>query len=165
MPSYSIILFIPLFIVSVQAQNWLGTYTPDNACSLITTCCCVSGQVVVSNVSTGFYGFTTGLSGSACGGMSSYMTNLSTPTGYTTTISIPVTISGITIALPLSFALSADSLSINVTNQLTPTCRGTLTKSTSSTGGTSTSSFAIHQSQWNIVLLFVMAGIGFMRSI
>jgi hypothetical protein len=126
MQSFIVIFLVFLFIGSVQSQNWLGTYTPDTSCSTA-SCCCLSGQIVVSTPSTGFSSFTTGLSGGAlCGGYPAYTTNMSTPTGYVATL----TISSIT----LTFTLDSSSSFINVSStQSGFTCDSFLTKSITAT--------------------------------
>jgi hypothetical protein len=157
MQTHIILLLILSFIGCVQPQNWVGTYTPDSSCPTA-SCCCISGQVVVTTVSANMVSFTAGLSGILCVS-TTYAANLTTPTTYVTTISI----SGI----PVTLTLSSDSLSITVTNSFIASCDATLTKNAAATTAVThtTSSFANSISQSNICLLFIMALIDLMRSV
>ncbi len=173
MQTHIVLLLILSFIGCVQSQNWLGNYTASSSCSTI-LCCCLSGQVVVTTVSTNTISFTTGLSGGVlCGYAPSYTINMSTPTTY---------VSGLTITpYTLTFMLSPDSLTINVTSTQGSSCGGTLTKNipatttaatttvatatAATTLSTAASSFANSISQSKIWLLVIMALIGLMRSV
>ncbi len=159
MQSYIVLVLLSSFIHCTQSQNWLGTYTADSSCPP-SLCCCVSGQVVVTTVSTNFVSFTTGLNGNGmnCAGATSYTTNMSTPTSYVTSLTISI--------ITLTFTLSSNSLTINVTNSASSACQGMLTKNVTSINSRSTALNVISSlSQAQVWLLFLMVSIRLMKSV
>ncbi len=169
MQTYIVLLLILSIIGCAQSQNWAGTYTVATSCTP-STCCCVSGQSVVTAVSANIYGFTVDLS-SSCGGIPSYAGNVSIPAG---TNVVNFTIPGV---ITFTFTLSSNSLAINVTNPAFSQCVAYLTKNgtainvtvtyfngTNATGFTLWS-FANSISKSNIWLLFIMTLIGLMASV
>jgi hypothetical protein len=164
MQTHIVLLLILSFIGCVQSQNWLGTYIVNSSCST-SSCCCVTGQINVIAVSANVDSFTTTLSGGLlCAGNSFYTANVTNTSSYVTSFTISI--------VTLTFTLSSDSLSINVTNSANALCGGYLRKnftaastSTSTSASTTASSFANSVSQSNIWLLFIMTLIGLMRSV
>ncbi len=177
MQSFIIIFLVFLFTGSVQPQNWLGAYTPGSTCPT-SSCCCLTGTTVVTSPSACFLSFSTGLSGSLpCLFQSSYANSISTPSGFVATLSLGSYI--------ITFILSSNSQSINVTSTQGSQCQTSLTKtvnttttntctaSTSSTAAaattTSTSSAAV--GLINTIppskngLLYIMTFIGLTKSV
>jgi hypothetical protein len=160
MQSFIVIFLVFLFIGSVQSQNWLGTYTPDPSCSTA-SCCCISGQVVVTTASAGFSSFTTGLSGGIlCGFATAYTTNMSTPSGYIATLMISV--------ITLTFTLDSSSSFINVSStQNSAPCNSFLTKNTAVTETAASKSLGLMSTMppSKKGLLYLMTFIGLMKSV
>ncbi len=159
MQSFIIISLVFLFIGSVQSQNWDGTYTHDTSCSTA-SCCCLSGQVVVTTPSTGSVSFTTGLSATSCGGVPSYTTSMSTPSGYVATLNIGF--------FALTFTLDSSSSFINVSSiQAGATCNSFLTKSITATTTATSKSLGLMSTMppSKKGLLYLMTFIGLMKSV
>ncbi len=136
-PTLKIFLLIASMIGAAQSQTWAGTYTADSSCST-SVCCCLSGQVVVTSVSTNIYSVSSGLSG-VCNGVSTFSGTAYT-SGYTGTLAV--------VSNTDTLTLSSDSKTITVTNALYPACSGK---------GVKSGSIKQHA---NIIMLFAITLVG-----
>jgi hypothetical protein len=129
-----IFLFMAFIIGAAQSQSWAGTYTAGSSCST-SACCCLSGQVVVTNSSTNTYTIISSLSG-ICYGLSTF-SGTAYMSGYTGWITFDGNNDTLT--------LSSDSRTIIVTNTMNSACSGNGVKSG-----------AIKQHA-NVIMLFAIA--------
>ncbi|CAF0828225.1 unnamed protein product [Adineta ricciae] len=118
MYSTGLFLFLASMLGLVQSQTWAGTYTTDNTCPT-SSCCCLSGQVVVASASANTYSVNSPVSG-VCSGATTYSGTLYTSgfAGWMIVISGNNTVT-----------LSSDSKVITVINWSNPLCSGLGTKS------------------------------------
>jgi hypothetical protein len=80
------ILFLTLLtVISIQGQDWEGSYTVNNQCTA-SLCCCPTGTVTISVPSANNLNFALTVSGTRCNGATSLSETISTPTGYTTSL-------------------------------------------------------------------------------
>ncbi|UJR18935.1 hypothetical protein I4U23_022064 [Adineta vaga] len=106
-------LFVAIVIGSTQSQTWAGTYMPDSSCDT-STCCCLSGQAIVTSSSANSYTVQSGASG-VCGGAVTFTGNLYT-SGYTGWMMVATDNDTVT--------LSSDSHIVTVTNPSRSACNG-----------------------------------------
>ncbi|CAF1013619.1 unnamed protein product [Adineta steineri] len=106
-------LLMATVIGAAQSQSWAGTYTPDSSCST-STCCCLSGQAVVTSLSTNSYMVNSGASG-VCGGVTTF-TGILYTSGYVGSMMVN--------ADNDTLSLSSDSRNITVTNPTHSACSG-----------------------------------------
>ena len=102
----------------VQSQTWAGTYTADSTCNR-TVCCCLNGQVVVSQPSIGILLITSGLSG-VCDGISTFTDNATYSGGYTGYLTVD--------SQNITLTLSSDSKTITAVNPSSSACNGNASK-------------------------------------
>jgi hypothetical protein len=141
-PTLKILLLIASVIGAAQSQTWTGTYTADSSCST-SSCCCLSGQIVVTSVSTNIYSVSSSVSG-ICGSATTFSGTAYT-SGYTGTI--------VVVGNTDTLTLSSDSKTITVTNTLYPVCSGK---------GVKSGSIKQHA---NIIMLFAIAVVGMAMSV
>jgi hypothetical protein len=141
-PTLKIFLLIASMIGAAQSQNWAGTYTVNSGCST-SSCCCLSGQLVVTSTSTNYYSVNSPVSGVCFGATTYSVSNVYLP-GY----SGSVTSNGASFTL----TLSSNSQTITAVNTQYPSCSGTATKSG-----------AIKQHA-NIIMLFAITLVGMAMS-
>ena len=116
-----IVLFLLFSVIAVaKSQTWTGTYSAAGSTCSTSACCCFSGTMTISQSSSSTLLVTSGLSG-VCSGSSSTSFSVSTPSGYTTTISLG--------SSSLLLTLSSDSRTITATNSANSACSGSVTKS------------------------------------
>lgn len=135
-----IFLLVASVISTAQSQTWAGTYTADSSCST-SSCCCLTGQVTVTSLSTNTYTVSSSVTG-ICSGLTTYSSTAYT-NGYTGWIMFGTNND--------TLALSSDSKTITVTNSLFPACSGKGVKSG-----------AIKQ-HVNLIMLFSIVLIGIMK--
>ena len=117
MYSTGLFLLLTSTLGLVQSQTWSGSYTTDNTCAT-SSCCCLSGQVVVASASGNTYSVNSPVTG-VCGSATTYSGTL-----YTSGFSgwMIVTSGNNTVTL------SSDSKVITVINVNSPLCSGLGTK-------------------------------------
>jgi len=101
-------------ITTVQSQQWTGTFKTDSTCSTI-FCCCLNGQVVVTQPSTSILAMTSGLSGQ-CSGQTTFSTTTPYPSGYSGYVTV--------YGQNLTLTLSSNSDTISAVNPLNSACDG-----------------------------------------
>ncbi len=136
-----IFLLVASIISAVQSQIWAGTYKADSSCNT-TICCCLSGQVVLTNSSTNIYTVASSVSG-VCGTATAFVGTAYT-SGYTGWLLVASNNDTLT--------LSSDSTTITVTNTVYPACSGKGVKSGAS------------KQHANIIMLFGIALVGVVMS-
>lgn len=112
-------LFLLVSIIGVaRSQTWEGNYTSDSSCDT-TSCCCLSGKVIVVNGGSNMYAVVSGVSG-VCGGQTMF-SGVAHTNGY----------SGWMVVGPSNdtLSLSADSQTVTVSNPSNSACNGRGTKS------------------------------------
>ncbi|CAF1527026.1 unnamed protein product [Adineta steineri] len=107
-----LLLLIASNLNVVHSQSWAGIYTTETACD-ITSCCCLTGEVVLASTSANTYTVNSSMSGSDCNGITTYSGYLHT-SGYEGWM--------ILFSTNTSVELNIDSSSVTVTNWDDPFC-------------------------------------------
>jgi hypothetical protein len=117
----------------------------------------LSNSIALSSPSSSILVFNTSLTGSYCGGYTSYSAQGTYPTGYTSTITI--------LIVTLNVVLSGDSNTLTITSSLGSSCGVTAFRefpivqinSTMVTSTTVHSNAAVAEQYVNILILFILA--------
>lgn len=112
------LLLIVSVIGTAHSQSWAGTYTAGSSCNT-TVCCCLSGQIVLTNSLTNNYTVNSSLSG-ACGNTTSF-----SGIAYTSAYTGWMVVNGSNDTL----TLTSDSRTIMVGNPTNSPCNGKGVKS------------------------------------
>ncbi|CAF1225402.1 unnamed protein product [Adineta ricciae] len=113
----AVVLLVSIISV-VQAQTWEGNYTTDSSCDT-TSCCCLSGKVIVASGAPNVYAVVSGVNG-VCGGQTIF-TGIAYTNGYSGWMVVGSTNDTLT--------LSSDSQTVTVINPVNSACNGRGTKS------------------------------------
>jgi hypothetical protein len=121
-----------------QKPNWVGVFEMANTCDK-TTCCCATGQLIISQVNANNLRIQTQFSGQCPPGASSLDQTVEAPSGFTGAVAF--------LGNPIQITLSPDSRTILFNNPLFPSC----TVSATRTGPASTATTNLP-----FVLLFIV---------
>ena len=113
----ALVLLVSIISV-VQSQTWEGNYTTDSSCDT-TSCCCLSGKVIVAYGAPNLYAVVSGVSG-VCGGQTIF-SGVAHTNGYSGWMVVGSTNDTLT--------LSGDSQTVTLANPTYSACNGRGTKS------------------------------------
>ena len=99
---------------AVRSQDWVGSYTTDATCDT-SSCCCLSGNVVLERPTRNTLKLTSGLRG-PCSGETGFSATIGYPAGYSVDLQLGQE--------TLRCTFNSDSTAITATNAASPRCSG-----------------------------------------
>ena len=108
-----LLLLLTNYIITVDSQNWAGTFILDSNCDT-NSCCCLSDALQLTPVSSSILAFNASLTGALCAGQTVYSGQGAYPTGYVNSISVSI--------IRLLMTLSRDSSMLTLSSSLGAAC-------------------------------------------